>query len=714
VSHRENRNAPRLRAVVAIATVVVAMAPLQLAFAGATYAGTAPKLTTDLADYSPEMTVQVSGTGLAAGTALALPVLRPDGSIVKGDGSFTPGWDTVTTDAQGNLAYSYQLDGVEGLYVVRAYPAPWSGDWTQTPLASVMFTDATVNMDQCRNGPFSAPVQCTGSAWANGDSQATQAHWREGDSLPYRIRFSTTVGSHTLTISWDTTKGGKHAIDYLTTYNRTETTANACSGVSGCGSPAPFAIPTDTNVTGRGVPQAAGNFTCFNCTITAASSYSLSGTYASDSTTQITLTFTAATTTPVLAWGGHIASQFDWGSGNAASSINGSPYHTAIVNFDGHPGSQDRALAAGAVLPVPSSIATQVSVSTINPGDPVTDDATVTGGTVIPTGSVTFFACGPSATAPDCTTGGTQVGSPITLSGGQATSGSFTPGTASAAAGTYCFRAEYTPDAAAPYSPNKETNTTTECFTQLPASIGITKVADARDVNPTDPIGFTITVTSPSAGTAYDVQMTDPLPTNATGLSWSIDGGTGAALCQISGTTLTCNYATMASGASYTVHVGSPTGRQTTCDPLLVNTATVTTSNAGTASATATTRVRCARIGVTLTPDATPVTHGNQIGFTAVVTDAAKGSLYGVVLTDALPANAGLSWSVDDANSDTGCSISAGVLTCSWGTLAYQHTRQVHIVSPSTKAKTVSDKATVTSTNAWKSPLSATSSIVIV
>ena len=40
-----------------------------------------------------------------------------------------------------NLSYDYQLNGVEGLYEARVYPADWSGDWGAEPLASVTFTD---------------------------------------------------------------------------------------------------------------------------------------------------------------------------------------------------------------------------------------------------------------------------------------------------------------------------------------------------------------------------------------------------------------------------------------------------------------------------------------------------------------------------------------------------------------------------------------------
>ncbi len=47
-------------------------------------------------------------------------VTRPDGSVVKGDGSFTPGVDSVTTTPAGDLAYDYILDGILGLYTIRS------------------------------------------------------------------------------------------------------------------------------------------------------------------------------------------------------------------------------------------------------------------------------------------------------------------------------------------------------------------------------------------------------------------------------------------------------------------------------------------------------------------------------------------------------------------------------------------------------------------
>jgi hypothetical protein len=207
---------------------------------------------------------------------------------------------------------------------------------------------------QCANGP-SGTDSCD---WVNGNVGASKARYLEGDSLPARLVLSgLTPGSttNTVTIEWDTTKGGKHAIDYLTTFNRTVAVADPCAGVVGCNSPTTFAIPQDSNVTTAGVTQIAGNFTMYNGTITAASPYTRSGTYAGDSSTRITLTFTAGSATPVLAWAGHISTRVDWGLNNSAVGISGSPYHTSLVELNGGGGNQDVSASAAAVV-FPGSI----------------------------------------------------------------------------------------------------------------------------------------------------------------------------------------------------------------------------------------------------------------------------------------------------------------------------------------------------------------------
>ena len=109
----------------------------------------------------------------------------------------------------------------------------------------------------------------------------------------------------------------------------------------------------------------------------------------------------------------------------------------------------------------PPTIATLASPSTIViGGGTVSDLATFTGTSGPVTGSAAFFVCGPAT--PACATGGTALGS-VTIVNGSATSAAFTP----PSPGTYCFRVEYTPDAAGAlnYSAGSHTNMGSECFT---------------------------------------------------------------------------------------------------------------------------------------------------------------------------------------------------------------------------------------------------------
>src|SRR5204863_4843618 len=94
----------------------------------------------------------------------------------------------------------------------------------------------------------------------------------------------------------------------------------------------------------------------------------------------------------------------------------------------------------------------------------------------------------------------------------------------------------------------------------------------------------------------------------------------------------------------------------------------VTTSNDGSGQASASTTVNCGNIGITKTADAPSVSAGDQIGFVITATNTGAGETRGVTVTDTLPIKTGVSWSIDGANSDSGCSISGGVLTCNFGT----------------------------------------------
>ena len=96
------------------------------------------------------------------------------------------------------------------------------------------------------------------------------------------------------------------------------------------------------------------------------------------------------------------------------------------------------------------------------------------------------------------------------------------------------------------------------------------------------------------------------------------------------------------------------------------NTGSVTTSNDGSDQSEATLCVKAPAIHIAKTADAAQVQVGDNIGFTMTVWNTGNGDAHGVKLTDVLPTNPGLSWSIDSTGSGFGdsCSIAAGVLTC--------------------------------------------------
>lgn len=309
-------------------------------------------LSADVSNFNSTNAVTINGNGFERFEQISLTVTQFDDSskqavelgnwIVFADinGSFSTQWQNISAHKTNNFT-------VRG----EAKSASAETNFSPSQLAPA------ANLDQCANGPFSNPTSCAGSNWQNGNVGQSQGHYYEGDSIPYRIKLSdlpTGAGNpHSITIEWDTTQQGKHAIDYITSYNRTEVVGNnPCSGVvPACGPATTFPIPLDPNVSGAGVTQIGGQvLTMWGGTITGVSAYTLSGSYAGNSSTRITINFIANQSNPVLAWGGHIADRQDWATmGGSASNIPGSPYHTRLIDLNGSGGNQDRSLSNVAV-----------------------------------------------------------------------------------------------------------------------------------------------------------------------------------------------------------------------------------------------------------------------------------------------------------------------------------------------------------------------------
>ncbi|HKR06247.1 MAG TPA: T9SS type A sorting domain-containing protein [Bacteroidia bacterium] len=228
------------------------------------------------------------------------------------------------------------------------------------------------NLDQVRNGASSSPNNP--GAWVNGNVNASQAHMVEGYSVAYRMVVTgLTTGAHRLDIAYQVRVGSKNGIDYLTHFSRLEPhitqfghAAEVINPLIGQGlsSPSvvtfPIPLPNVTKIV-SGLPQPQTSFnalpaaermmTMYNgLAIDSITFLSVGSLNVASSSTTMRIWFRTTNAKVVFAWGGHIASQYDWGVGQSASSISGSPYHMSLVGIDGQGGSQDRALAAAAVV----------------------------------------------------------------------------------------------------------------------------------------------------------------------------------------------------------------------------------------------------------------------------------------------------------------------------------------------------------------------------
>jgi hypothetical protein len=88
----------------------------------------------------------------------------------------------------------------------------------------------SISLEQCAN-QGSTCDSSNPSNWVTGNLGANNSEYVEGDAVPYRAVLSNlSVGAtYKINIEWDTTLSGRHALDYLTSFNFSEATAHPYS-----------------------------------------------------------------------------------------------------------------------------------------------------------------------------------------------------------------------------------------------------------------------------------------------------------------------------------------------------------------------------------------------------------------------------------------------------------------------------------------------------
>ncbi len=169
-------------------------------------------------------------------------------------------------------------------------------------------------------------LESGGGSWLNGALNQQNSNYAEGDFVPQKVELGGLVpGTYTLGFTFDRTKNGKYAYDYVSGLAISGSTGASATWASST-NPADFDGPAPTNSPG--------------------------GTY----TVSVTITFTitdATDPTATLRWTGHIASELDYGPGTGAGSISGAPYHFSLTSTTGDwgcaAGKRDNQLMADAV-----------------------------------------------------------------------------------------------------------------------------------------------------------------------------------------------------------------------------------------------------------------------------------------------------------------------------------------------------------------------------
>src|SRR5262245_36346335 len=198
------------RGTLTIVLVTAMCASLVTMMSTAVGAETSPTIASDKADYPPGGAVQLSGSGWQAGESVEIVVNDTDGQTWQRD-------VTVTADDNGVIGDAFDLPA----YFIANYSVTATG--AVSGVATTSFTDLPIGtFDQCQNDQGAGyTTGDLGCQWTNGALNSTNSTYFKGDSTVQRVWLIDLEpnSTHTLKLSYDTTKNGKHAYDYLTTWD---------------------------------------------------------------------------------------------------------------------------------------------------------------------------------------------------------------------------------------------------------------------------------------------------------------------------------------------------------------------------------------------------------------------------------------------------------------------------------------------------------------
>jgi hypothetical protein len=199
-----------------------------------------PSITSDKADYAPGEQVTLTGAGWADGEGVHIVVNDTLGQTWKHTAD-------VNADSAGAFTDVFNLPNI----FVSDYDVTATGLISGT--ATTTFTDAvnpSADTSQCNNGGVGPPTvldECRGGQppeggtflgdknYVAGNANGSKAHWKEGEFVAYRsVIQHIASGPHNYTIHWDTVSSGKHALDYIGSFDATEKAFHATTNAIGC------------------------------------------------------------------------------------------------------------------------------------------------------------------------------------------------------------------------------------------------------------------------------------------------------------------------------------------------------------------------------------------------------------------------------------------------------------------------------------------------